>query len=121
MNVLSADTPNALMYTVPTDTVVNGIPIPAGVYLRQLYLANGSVTNLKIGKEAVEDSNIKNLSAEKVTFGEMDGDRIKANTLNANRITASSLVVALAAIQQAYVGTANIDEDRKSTRLNSSH
>src|SRR3546814_5348148 len=68
MNVLSADTPNALMYTVPTDTVVNGIPIPAGVYLRQLYLANGSVTNLKIGKEAVEDSNIKNLPAEKVTL-----------------------------------------------------
>lgn len=111
IDVLSAaGDPKALLYEIPEPTEINGVQVPAGIYMRDLYVANGSITNTKIGNATITDAKISNLSAAKVTFGEMHGDRIQANTLNADRITTSTLSARLAILTEAYVKTANIED-----------
>lgn len=108
IDVLSADNPQALLYKIPADTTINDVPVPAGIYIRDLYVANGSISNAKIGDAAIDDAKIASLSAAKVTFGEMSGDRIEADTMNADRLIASTLAARLALIDTAYVNSANI-------------
>lgn len=116
IDVLAAEgDPNALLYEIPEPTIINGVPVPAGLYMRDIYVANGSISNLKLGNAAVDDAKIANLSAAKVTFGEMHGDRIQANTMNADRLTVNTLAARLAVITSAYVGTANIHDLAVST------
>lgn len=110
IDVLSANDPNALLYEIPADTVINGVPVAAGIYMRDLFFANGSVTNLKIGFEAVDDSKIANLSAAKVTFGEMSGERIEVKSLNADRIMVETMAAVLALINTAYISQANLQD-----------
>ncbi|MAK54668.1 MAG: hypothetical protein CML17_02245 [Pusillimonas sp.] len=110
IDVLSADDPGALLYEITEPTEINGVPVPAGIYIRDLFVANGSISNAKIGNAAIDDAKIANLSAAKVTFGQMHGDRIQANTLNADRITTDTLAARLAILTTAYVDTANIED-----------
>lgn len=42
-----------------------------------LQVADGAITNLKVGKLAVDDSHIANLSAVKITTGEIDGNKVR--------------------------------------------
>ncbi len=108
IDVLSSNSPKALLYEIEEPTIIGGVPVPAGIYIRDLYVANGSIGNLKLANLAVDDAKVANLSAAKIVFGEMSGDRIAANSLNANRIITSTLAARLATITEAYVGTANI-------------
>ncbi|MEB6663843.1 hypothetical protein MXL91_20475 [Achromobacter ruhlandii] len=111
IDVLSAaGDPKALLYEIPEPTEINGVPVPAGIYIRDLYVANGSISNAKLGNASITDAKIANLSAAKVTFGEMSGDRIAVNSLNADRLTVASLSARLAVITTAYVKTANIED-----------
>src|SRR3546814_17447270 len=93
LDVLSANDPNALLYKVPEPTEINGVLAPAGLYMRDIFVANGSITNLMLGNLVVDDAKVKEISAAKVTFGEMEGDRIEVNSLNADRITDRTSVV----------------------------
>lgn len=108
IDVLSANDPNALLYKVPEPTEINGVLAPAGLYMRDIFVANGSIGSLKLGLLVVDDAHIARVSAAKVTFGEMEGDRIKVNSLNADRITVDTLVAKLAALTEAYIDSAHI-------------
>lgn len=101
-------TSEAPFFQIDTATVINGVSVPAGTYMKSAYIHDASITNAKIANLAVDDAKVANLSAAKVTFGEMHGDRITANTLNADRINVTNLAAKMAAITTAYVGTANI-------------
>ena len=61
-------------FTVLTSTDADGNP--PGVY----------INSALIKKASIIDAMIDTLSAENITFGEMSGERIQANSLNANRI-----------------------------------
>lgn len=109
IDVLSAaGDPKALLYEIHEPTVINGVPVPPGIYIRNLYVANGSVGTLQLGNAVITDAKVASLSAAKITFGEMSGDRIAVNSLNADRLTVASLSARLAVITDAYVKTANI-------------
>ena len=56
-----------VVYT--SDTTINGVPIPAGIYMDAAYIANGTIINAKIGNAAIDDAKIANLSAAKITAG----------------------------------------------------
>lgn len=43
-----------------TPVVVNGVSVPVGVYMRDAFIANGSISNAKIGELAVDTANIAN-------------------------------------------------------------
>lgn len=111
IDVLAAEgDPNALLYEIKEPTVINGVPVPPGIYVKSLYVANGSISTLQLGNAAITDAKVASLSAAKVTFGEMSGDRIAVNSLNADRLTVASLSARLAVITDAYVKTANIQD-----------
>lgn len=58
-------------------------------------IQNGAIVNAMIGAAAIDDAKIASLSAAKVTFGAMHGDRIDVNTLNGNRILANTVTATM--------------------------
>lgn len=63
-------TPQALPFIVQASpTTINGVDVPAGVYMDDAYIKNGTITNAKIGNAAIDDAKIANLSASKITAG----------------------------------------------------
>lgn len=104
---------NTTAATVPfavqsTNTTINGESVPAGIYIADGYIKNGSIVKAKIGDAAIDNAKISSLSANKITFGVMNGDRIDTNTLNGNRIETDSLDVAGKAIQDSIGRIAGI-------------
>lgn len=103
------EVPPALPFIVrTTPTMINGVSVPVGVYIADAFIANGTITNAKIGLAAIDDAKISNVSAVKVTFGEMEGARIKVDSLNADRITTNTFLAKLAHIDEAYITKAHI-------------
>ena len=70
-------------------TTLNGVSVPAGVYMQDAFIQNGAITNAKIGNAAIDDAKIANLDASKISAGTIDAARIDVNGL----ITANSLVI----------------------------
>lgn len=80
-------TPQALPFVVQTSaTTVNGVSVPPGVYIDDVFIENGTITNAKIGNAAIDDAKIANLSAAKITAGTLDVARLGANSITADRI-----------------------------------
>jgi hypothetical protein len=72
---------NTATATVPfvvqaSATTINGESVPAGVYMADAFIKNGSIANAKIGT----------LNADKITAGTVSADRIAANSLNASKL-----------------------------------
>jgi hypothetical protein len=76
-----------------TATTINGESVPAGVYIDQAYIKNGTITNAKIGDAAIDDAKIANLDAGKITTGYLDADRIEAGSIDANKIDTRQLTI----------------------------
>ncbi len=49
---------------------INGVEVPAGTYLHQAWVANGTITRLKVADAAIDDAKVANLSAAKLTAGD---------------------------------------------------
>ena len=76
-----------------TPTTINGVEVPIGVYMRDAFIQNGTITNAKIANLAVDDAKIADLSAEKITAGTISADRIAANSLTADKIDTRGLSI----------------------------
>ena len=59
-------------YQLTEDTVIDGVTVPAGVYMKSAMFANASITNAMI----------KALSADKITTGKLTADRIDGTNLS---------------------------------------
>jgi hypothetical protein len=55
-------------------TTVNGVEVPAGVYIDAAYIKNGTITTAKIGNATIDDAKIVSLTASKLTAGSIDVD-----------------------------------------------
>ena len=73
-------TPQALPFIIQTaPTTINGVSVPAGVYMDTAFIRDGTITNAKIGNAAIDDAKIANLSASKITAGSIAvGDYIQS-------------------------------------------
>ena len=85
---------NTATATVPfivqaTSTTLNGETVPAGVYMADAFIKNGSIQSAKIGE----------LNADKITAG-----FISANRIDSNSITASKLVLDNSTITSQNIG-----------------
>lgn len=83
-------------------TTLNGVTVPAGVYMQDGFIKNGSIVNAKIGDAAIDNAKIANIDAVKITAGKINTSRLnidgstltsnngvlQVNQLNANVITA---------------------------------
>ncbi len=89
-----------------TATTLNGVAVPAGVYMADAFIKNGAIVNAKIANAAIDNAKISNLSADKITAGtvstsrlNIDGATLSANSdgelvvnaINASQITAGSI------------------------------
>ena len=74
-----------------TPTTINGVAVPAGVYIDAAYITNGSITSAKIGNAAIDNAKIANLDAGKITTGTLSADRISANSITGDKIAANTV------------------------------
>lgn len=58
-----------LFSVVATPITVNGVAVPAGVYMSGAFIQNGTITNLKVANAAIDNIKIANVSADKLTAG----------------------------------------------------
>lgn len=57
-----------------TPTTNNGEPVPVGVYIKSAYIMGGSITGSQIRSSTIEDSHLINVTANKITTGELSVD-----------------------------------------------
>jgi hypothetical protein len=85
-------------YTLPfvvqtTPTTINGESVPAGVYINDAFIVNGSITNAKIADAAIDNAKIVELDAGKITTGFLDATRIEAGSIDAAKIDTRNLTI----------------------------
>jgi hypothetical protein len=88
-----------------TTQTVNGVSVPAGVYMDAAFIKNGTITNAKIGNAAIDDAKIANLSAAKITSGYIDAARIQAGSLDAKIANIDAAVIGSGTINSARIGS----------------
>lgn len=74
-----------------TATTINGVSVPAGVYIDAAYIKNGSITNAKIGNAAIDSAKIASVDAGTITVGTLSADRIGANSITGAKIAANTI------------------------------
>lgn len=73
-----------------TATEIDGIEVPAGVYMSSAFIKNASIQGAQIAHATIDELHItKTLDAEHISTGTFDADRIDVNGL----ITANSIIV----------------------------
>jgi len=77
-----------------TPTTINGVSVPAGVYIDTAFIRDGTITTAKIGNAAIDNAKIAiGLDATKITTGFLDADRIESESITADKIDARNLTI----------------------------
>ena len=94
-------TSDAPFFQIDTATVINGVTIPAGTYIKSAQIFNGTITNAKIGTAAIDSvkiadasiitAKIANLAVTDAQIGNLNASKITAGTIAAARIGATSI------------------------------
>ena len=105
-------------------TTINGVAVPAGVYMSDAFVKNGSIVNAKIGNAAIDNAKISSLSADKLTAGTVNTSRlnIDAATLTADPTTGALQVNEISAnkVTSGTIATSLINLDGATITANSS-
>lgn len=78
MDVLAkayGDTSEAPFFQLDSPTVIDGVTIAAGTYMKSAFIYNGVITNAKIGNLAVDNAKIASVSVGKLTAGSIAADQ----------------------------------------------
>lgn len=92
-------------FIVTNAGVINGVSYPAGTYIADAFIRNGTITTAKIGDAQIDNAKIASLSADKITAGTLstsrlniDGstltsvaDVLQVGSINASAITAGAI------------------------------
>ena len=84
-------------------TTLNGVSVPAGVYIDQAYIKNGAISNAKIGSAAIDSAKIADAA---ITNAKIANAAIDSAKINDAAITNAKIVNA--AITSAKIGDAEI-------------
>lgn len=133
-------TGDAPFFQIDTPTVINGVTIPAGTYIKQAWIADATISRAKIQDLAVDNAKINDLNVSKLTTGVLQvgatissqgyvagtsGWRINANgTAEFSSITARGSIFASggtiggATIASSYVQSTNYTAGSAGWKLN---
>lgn len=115
-------TPPRLPFIVQTTaTTINGVSVPAGVYIDTAFIRDGTITNAKIGDAAIDNAKIANLDAAKITTGFLSADRIQTGTLDAKIASIDAAVIGTGTINVARIGDASINSAKIADTLQSNN
>jgi hypothetical protein len=70
---------------------INGVTVPAGVYMDAAFIKNGTITSAKIGNAAIDNAKIVSLNAAKITAGTISADRIAGSSITADKLDVNQL------------------------------
>jgi hypothetical protein len=83
--------PSSPFFHLTVPTTINGVEIPAGTYMRSVFIHDASITKAKIGEASIDWSHIIELHADDITFGTLDGTLIGSGTVSANTLTSGTI------------------------------
>jgi hypothetical protein len=108
LDVMTGSGADQPFYYQAAPTVIGGVPVPAGVYMKSLYAQAATVDLFRAGLAVIDNANIISLNAVKITAGEMSADRINTPTLVAKQGTFSTGDFQTIFAGKAFIANANI-------------
>jgi hypothetical protein len=111
MGVLSdayGSTSQAPFFQLDNPTVINGVTIPAGTYIKAAFIADATITNAKIKDATIDNAKIATLDAAKINTGYLDAARIQVGTLDAKIANLDAAIITSGYINAARINTASI-------------
>ena len=84
-------------------TTIGGVAVPAGVYMTDAFIRNGSIINAKIANASIDDAKIANLNAGKINAGTINTSRLN---IDGSTLTSVGGVLQIAnlAVTNAKIG-----------------
>ena len=96
-----------------TAGTVNGITVPAGVYIKDGWIQEGSITNAKIADATIQNAKISDLNASKITAGTMSADRINGGVIQSLDLSTGGATT----INGANITTGTVSANRIDTAI----
>lgn len=89
-------------------TTIGGVAVPAGVYMTDAFIRNGSIINAKIADAAIDNAKIANLDAGKINAGTISTSRLN---IDGSTLTSVGGVLQIAnlAVTNAKIGNLAVD------------
>jgi len=101
-------------FTLSTPQVIDGVEVPAGVYMYDAFIYNGSITNAKIGDAAIDTAKIADASivAAKIADAQITTAKVEDAAITNAKIGTAAITAAKigdAQVTNAKIGTAAVD------------
>ena len=97
-----------------TAGTVNGIAVPAGVYIKDGWIQEGSITNAKIADATIDNAKITGtLDAAKIVSGTMSASRISGGVIQSTDLASGGSTV----IDGGRISTGTVSADRIDTAI----
>lgn len=89
-------------------TTIGGVAVPAGVYMTDAFIRNGSIINAKIADAAIDNAKIASLDAGKINAGTISTSRLN---IDGSTLTSVGGVLQIAnlAVTNAKIGNLAVD------------
>ena len=111
-------TSDAPFFQLDSATVINGVTIPAGTYIKEAQIFNGVITNAKIGTAAVDSIKIADASIVTAKIADLAVETAKIKDANITTAKIANLAVTTAQIGNAAITNAKIGDTIQSASYN---
>lgn len=81
----------APFFQIDAPTVINGVEIPAGTYMKQAFIADATINRAKIQDAAIDSAKIANAAITNAKISELDAGKITTGFISAARFETESL------------------------------
>jgi hypothetical protein len=93
-----------------TATTLNGVSVSTGVYIKDAFIQNGSISNAKIGNAAIDTAKIADAAITTAKIGDAQITTAKIGAAQITNALVASAAIGTANIQNAAVDTAQIKD-----------
>lgn len=118
MEALTGDGPDRPFYEVVSDTVINGVNIPAGVYIKSAYIRDAIVRTFRAGLAVIDSASIVSLTADKIEANSLVARIGSFTTAQIQTMFAGKAFITAANIGNAAIGSAQIADELRSANFN---
>jgi len=108
MSALASVYDSAPFITIETETTIDGVTIPAGVYIKSAYILNGAITNAKIKNLAVDTTKISDAAITEAKIADASIGTAKIKTASITNALIALAAISAANIQDATITNAKI-------------
>lgn len=96
-------------FVLTASTVIDGVTIPAGSYMKKAFIHDATITTAKIADLAVTNAKIQDLTADKITAGFISADRIQTGSIDAKIATITNAQISTLDAGKINTGTLSAD------------